>query len=325
MRWRKLIVLFLIFENMFAESLTIAQWNANMSKKGPGLLIKELLENSSDFENDFLLIQKINPDVLILTNVDQDPQNWSADILSQSLKLPYYFTGPTNRGYQSGHDLDQDEKLSANDAWGYGIFRGNHSMVILSKYPIKLVHSFSNFKWSHLENAIPPTIDSKPYYSDKIWDEFPLFSSGLWQVEIADTTFIIPYLTPPAFDGEVKYNQLRNRAELSWISNYISGASYVDDTGTEAKITAMPFAIVGTLNVDPERGNGHKATIDALLKNPKINDFNENQTTVDWRDLELGEMRVSYILPSHHHSLIEQGKIEMSASNHDLIWQKITR
>jgi len=54
--------------------------------------------------------------------------------------------------------------------------------------------------------------------------------------------------------------------------------------------------LIGDANLDPERGDGRRGAIRALLADPRLRDPLPGRATVDWE--ATGPLRVSYILPS---------------------------
>ena len=113
------------------------------------------------------IIQRNNPDVLLLNEFDYDENgdaiaNFKQNYLEVSqngvdaVEYPYVYFAPSNTGIASGFDLNNDGTVGgANDAFGFGNFPGQFGMVLLSKYPIDTenVRTFQNFLWKDMPNG----------------------------------------------------------------------------------------------------------------------------------------------------------------------------
>ena len=101
-------------------------------------------------------------------------------------------------------------------------------------------------------------------------------------------------------------------------------------------LTSPQFALIGTLNVDPDQGEGQRDVLQDLLAHPAIQDPIPRSAsgiiqTADWPEPEPGNLRVDYILPAADLPVMDQGLIwgEESedlanavalASDHRLVW-----
>ena len=219
--------------------------------------------------------------------------------LVKGIEYPYTKDIPTNTGDLSGYDLDNDGKVSLpDDAWGFGQYHGQYAFAIFSKYPFgDGYRSFQNFKWNSMPGEKNPVIDvcnnpdipipadkvcGSPWYSEAAWSELPVSSKNH-----VDLPVLIPYQnnqtlpvhmlvshpTPPIFDASARRNYKRNRAEVKFWKDYISGESYfVDDSGSGGGLASGSlFVIAGDLNADPDQGDGDRATIVDLMKNSLVN------------------------------------------------------
>jgi len=96
------------------------------------------------------------------------------------------------------------------------------------------------------------------------------------------------------------------------------------------------FAVIGTLNVDPDRGEGRQDGLRALLDHPRLQDPVPRRPgggaeTVDWPEPVPGDLRVDYILPAAALRVIGSGVVwpeagdalsatVAGASDHRLVW-----
>ena len=116
--------------------------------------------------------------------------------------------------------------------------------------------------------------------------------------------------TPPAFDGPERRNVLRNRAEIRFWHDYLSGAAYVVDDSSRAG--GLPegalFVILGDLNADLDEGASHENPVGTfLLAHPRVDGTFVPQADsaglAAYADLSPDDtavwgMRVDYVLPS---------------------------
>ncbi len=299
--------------------LRVAVLNTDFSRKGPGILIKDIIEKDESLQPTLDAIENLDPDILLFTDIDQDDQQWAASELAQIMGLPYYYQGATNRGVQSGFDIDRDGWIDENDTIGYGEFRGQHGMAIFSKYPINQQITFTKQMWSDFNGAIRP----EGYFTDDEWEALPLSSSGIWDVEISGIRLIAAYMATPAFDGDEDRNGLRNMAENLWLDQYLRGIAMEDDNGISQTLNA-PFIALGTFNLDPNDGDGRREIMANLLRNPKLRDYGPQGplglATADWRDKGYGALRADYILPSCEFQHIDGGMEAIENNAHFLIW-----
>ena len=240
------------------------------------------------------IIQRINPDVILLNEFDYDPEgegitSFESKFLAvgqngqEPIKFAHRYFAPVNTGVDSGVDLDGDgETGSPGDAFGYGVFPGQYAMVVLSKFPIETeqVRTFQKFLWKDMPTAAWPVVPDtgKPFYSDEAVEVFRLSSKSHWDIPIKVGDKIIHLLashpTPPAFDGDEDRNGKRNHDEIKLFADYISDdCDYLyDDAGTKGGLTAgSHFVIVGDQNADPNDGGSYDVAANQLLKHPLVN------------------------------------------------------
>ena len=250
------------------------------------------------------IIQIIHPDVLVLNEIDHDidallagnglPLNalrFNNAYLNQGenpLSYPFVYVAPCNTGFLTGKDLDNNGKVATEadrgsrdhggDSYGYGVYPGQYSMAILSRYPLqnKNAHTFQKFLWKDLPDNLIPT---EWYSADEI-DIFRLSSKSHWDIPVKIGNKIVHLLashpTPPVFDGVEDRNGRRNYDEIRMWVHYINNDSVmVDDSGIRGGLAENEsFIVVGDLNAAPQGDkleSGQRA-IDQLLKHARIND-----------------------------------------------------
>ncbi|MDG2339976.1 MAG: endonuclease/exonuclease/phosphatase family protein [Paracoccaceae bacterium] len=271
-------------------------------------------------------------DVLVLLGFDYDYYGVALSAFSQLTKrrgakpYPYQFALRPNSGMASVVDLDMDGRIGTpRDAQSYGNYSGEGGMAILSRYPIRNdeVEDYSDLIWSEISWASLPTLNGEAYYSDEALATQRLSTRGHWVVPIGlpngvEFRLMIYHATAPVFDGSEDRNGYRNADETRFWIHYLDQVKYSN------------FAIVGNANLDPREGEGNRNAIRALLEQPNTQDpfGNANNHTVDWSDIDLGKMRVSYILPSSKMSASASGMTwpettAEDASRHALIWVDI--
>ncbi|KIN62564.1 Endonuclease/exonuclease/phosphatase [Sulfitobacter noctilucicola] len=308
-----------------ADILRVATFNTELGRKGPGLLLRDVLADK-DPQLAAVLGQITNakPDLLVLQGVDYDLHltaltAFSASLAKKGHEMPYHFSAKPNAGLMTDLDLDGDGKLGgAGDAQGYGRFYGQGSMAVLSRYPIisEDVTDFSGLLWRDLPDAILPEKNDEPFPSTEALAIQRLSSHGHWSVPVRHPTLgVVTLLTyhasPPVFDGPEDRNGKRNHDETAFWYQHLEGIIGTPPTAR--------FVLLGDSNLDPERGNGRGEAMRRLLDHPRLQDPLPKRPTVNWD--QTGPMRVDYILPSSDW-IIEDAQIvaDPAASRHSLVW-----
>lgn len=314
------------------ERLRIATYNVGLGRDGPGLLFKDILDQDTDILALADIIGTIAPDILLLTGFDNDYQTVALARFNAlaGLGYPFIFAPLGNAGLDSGLDLNSNGRLRDwNDAWGFGRFEGAEGMALLSRYPIAGARIFDTLKWSDF--GPPPRAENGAHFFPD-WPRLRLASHSLWDVEITLPTgplhILAAHPTPPVFDGEEDANGLRNQAEISFLSRYLSGEAFTDDAGAHAPLPDAPVILLADLNADPNRGDSLKDALQQLLTHPRLQPM-PAQDTVDWA--RTGRMQVDYVLPDARLSVQQMGVfwpdnaplIEATQSRHRLIWVDI--
>jgi len=297
-------------------------------------LINALKSDHQQIKNIAEIIQRINPDILLLNEFDYSNDDGKAiqllinDYLAVSQQgqlkqyFRYYYQAPVNTGVKTPFDLNGDEKITSPvDTYGFGHFPGHFGMVLMSKYPIdsEKVRTFQQFKWKDMPNALMPVDPKteKPWYSDEAWQGFRLSSKSHWDIPVTvngqEVHILASHPTPPVFDGPEDRNGKRNHDEIRFWHDYLTpGADqYIyDDNKQYGGIKAdVPFVILGDLNASATEGDAINSSILALLTHKNVQDpmptshggakhSKENPQakhhTAYWR------MRADYVLPSRN-------------------------
>ena len=229
-----------------ANTLKVATFNVSMDatnyvgrspkKASNQVLINQLNSNSQQIRNIAQIIQTTRPDIILLNEFDyiDDPKQGVelfiknylnvAQGSAKAIDYPYYYYAKVNTGKASPFDLTGDGKATGvqGDAWGFGFFEGHFGMMLLSRYPIdiKNIRTFQNFKWSDMPNALRPIVPSTGefFYSDEIWQQYPLSSKSHWDVPVlvnGETIHVLAsHPTPPVFDGPEDRNGTKNHDEV---------------------------------------------------------------------------------------------------------------
>ncbi|MFC6635974.1 endonuclease/exonuclease/phosphatase family protein [Sulfitobacter sediminilitoris] len=314
-----------------AETLRVATFNTELSRKGPGLLLRDIARANDPQINAVIAeIRKAGPDVIALQGFDFDLENTALEAFAVALEAqgqsyPYFFAAPPNAGLQTDLDLDGDNQLGGpGDAQGYGRFFGQGSMAIMSRYPVLTaeVEDHSQLLWRKLPNALLPEMAGKPFPSEEALEVQRLSSHGHWIVPILHPVFgrvsILTYhATPPVFDRAEDRNGKRNHDETAFWVHYLNGSFGGPPDGQ--------FLLVGDANLDPQGGDGRGQIMATLLSHPMLQDPLPDLETVMWQ--QTGPLRVDYVLPSSDWKVIDAGvmPINPAASRHALVWVDVTR
>ncbi|MEP2781535.1 MAG: endonuclease/exonuclease/phosphatase family protein [Pseudoruegeria sp.] len=311
----------------YAETLRIATFHSQLTRKGPGLLLRDIRSGKDAQVTAVLdLITHVEPDILLLTDFDQDPDDLAASAMSLALEergidLGHVYSGPTNKGVPSGLDLDEDGRIGEpEDAIGYGKFYGNGGMAILSRFPIarSKVLDHATLLWSQLPNNL--RIKEGSTLSD-----LPLSTSGHWLVPIKITdasslSLAVFHATTPVFDGPEDRNGRRNHDEVALWRHILTQQN------------SEQIVLAGNFNIDPNRGEGRKEALHQLLQGPFQDPMTSDLPTVDWPENPgPGDLRVDYVLPATTLHVIASDVIwptqddplsplTIAASDHRLVW-----
>lgn len=299
-----------------SDGLRLATWHVDLSRKGPGLLVRELRAATLEITAVIDRLTMAQPDVVLLTDIDFDHggvalTHFREALVERGLDLPHSFSARPNTGMPTGLDIDGDGRLGGpRDAQGYGWFSGQGGQAVLSRFPLSLKADLSGLLW----RDVPSTL-SRP--EDPGHTVQKLSSSAHWAVQVdapgGSITMLTLAATPPVFDGPEDRNGRRNHDEVLLWLHAAKGA--VPDYRPNGDIV-----IVGNLNLDPERGDGLRHAVQQILNDGLFQDPLPGQATVNWSGP--GDMRVSYILPSADLVVGEAGVTEPveGVGPHRLVW-----
>ncbi|WP_052055373.1 phytase [Myxosarcina sp. GI1] len=281
-----------------SNNIRFATFNVSLNRNEAGELIADLSSpDNQQAKNVAEIIQRQNPDVVLLNEFDYDPEGEGIELFQDNylsvsqngvapVEYPYVYLAPSNTGIPSGLDFNNDGTVDgADDAYGFGFYPGQYGMVLLSKYPIDNdnVRTFQNFLWKDMPGALLPNDPSTPkpndYYSEEELEVFRLSSKSHWDIPIeinGETVHILAsHPTPPVFDGEEDRNGKRNHDEIRFWADYITpgenGYIYDDEGNYGGLPTGESFVIAGDQNADPFDGDSTDNAILQLLDNPLVN------------------------------------------------------
>ena len=328
--------------NAQADPLRIATYGPDLSRDGPGLLLRDLTRTGKKADPQIAAVVQVitetRPDILLLTDFDWDHDGRAltafADLLAKAgLDYPHRFAARPNAGMATDLDIDGDGRTrGAADAQGFGEFTGQGGMAILSRHPIGPVIDHSGFLWRDLPGQIMPKLPPE------VTAALRLSSSAHWDATITVAGKPLHLLamaaTPPVFDGPEDMNGRRNHDELAFWLHHLPDA---------------PFVLAGMLNVDPADGDGRAdalARIMAHVTDPEprskggaaakggVNDGQKGDPaldTGDWPDDKPpGNLRADYVLPKKGLKILDAGVLwpeagpmaeaARTASAHRLVW-----
>ncbi len=353
------------------QTLKIATYNASLYGKVAGQ-IRDRLSDGKDSQAEKIaaIVQTVRPDVLLINEIDYEADHGTAKLLAEkffansqagrtAIDYPYIYVAQSNTGIDSKLDLNHNGKLGEpNDAWGYGVYPGQYSMAVYSRFPIDrtAIRTFQEFRWSELPNALRPTDPGTgvSYYDDDTWQSLRLSSKNHIDVPVVIDKQTIHLLashpTPPVFDGPEDRNGCRNHDEIQFWIEYLAGSksSYlIDDNQQRGGIAdAATVVIMGDLNADPADGDGRRQAIESLLNHPRLQDpepksegslarkfDGQGEPRLDTARFGHGNMRVDYLLPSRNLKVTNcgvywplndsDGSELVSASDHRMVWIEV--
>ncbi len=332
-----------------AETIRVATFNTDLARKGPGLLLRDILSGDDDQVNAVAdVIMRTAPDILLLLDFDYDLDARALqafrDLVAETggPEYPHVFAFRPNSGLATGLDMDGNGRLGeARDAQGYGRFSGQGGMAILSRFPVlkDQARDFSAFLWRDLPGAIPPFVNDQPFPSEPAQSVQRLSSVGHLDVPVRlpngpVLNLLAFHATTPVYDGPEDRNGRRNHDEIMFWPLLLDGAlPFAAPQG--------PFVILGDANLDPNGGQGRRTAIRALLNYPALQDpgpesagaaiAGDATDTVDWPEPRPGNLRVDYVLPSRDLKISGSGvywpapeqdgaSVAEMASRHRLVW-----
>ncbi len=291
--------------------LRLATYHSDAARPGPGLLLHAIVQGKDpQLQALAQVVALLDADVLLLHDIDLDAGGATAAALGRFLAqngAPYaHILAPMpNAGVPSGLDLNGDGRLGrANDALGYGAFRGQGGMVLLSRLPIisEELIDFTGLLWRDLPGAsLPKRSDGTAFPSAAALEVQPLSAVGAWAVPLrlpggAGRLWVMAFhASPPVFDGPEDRNDRRNADELHlW-------AQALDGTLAPA-LPGQYFALMGVTNIDPHLGEGRRDGLQRLAQHPRLHPDAQSPhlglPTVDWSGLGLGLRQASRIFPA---------------------------
>jgi len=324
--------------NVSMEALNYVDRSSNNKPKVSGSELSQALQqNNQQIKNIAEIIQRINPDIILLNEFDRFDDShkniryFLNKYLAQqqngqsSINYPYFYQGAVNTGVKVHDELNHDSTVNQkpSDSHGFGYFEGHFGMALLSKYPIdvKQIRTFQYFKWRDMPGALKPINPEtkQAWFSDKTWKALRLSSKSHWDIPVninGETIHILAsHPTPPVFDGPEDRNGKRNHDEIRFWFDYINGeqAHYIyDDLGHRGGLAPQEaFVIMGDQNASIINGDAiytkSSQGIYALLHSNKIQDpmpkslggkqHDKKNINAQYHTAYWG-MRADYILPS---------------------------
>jgi hypothetical protein len=255
-----------------ADPVRFATFNASLNRGSAGQLVTDLSTGTNLQARTIAeIIQRVNPDVLLINEFDYTPSNQAIDLFhsnylqaaQNTLSLPsaaapvtykYRYQFPSNTGVSSGFDLNNNGTAVTtpgavgygDDSFGFGNFPGQFGMAVLSRMPIdaSAIRTFQNFRWKDLHGNL---LDNDPtaagannlatFYSDEERAALRLSSKSHWDIPVdigngQTVHFLASHPTPPVFDGPEDRNGKRNFDEIKFWKEYINGnPDLYDDEG----------------------------------------------------------------------------------------------
>jgi hypothetical protein len=320
-----------------AEPLRVATYHVELSRDGPGLLLRDIGRNDPQVEAAARVIAFAGADVVVLLGIDYDYGlaalgAFAERVAAAGANYPYRFALRPNTGLASGLDLDGDGQPGGpGDAQGFGRFSGQGGMAVLSRLPVREAEArdFSALLWRDLPGAIlPDGIDPNVAAVQR------LSTTGHWEVPVnlpggGTLRLLAWHATPPVFDGPEDRNGRRNHDESAFWLRLLEGALPFPPP-------EPPFILLGNANLDPARAEGRADALNRLLALPALQDPRPagaaGLATVDFSENGgPGPMRSEYVLPSARLTVVASGVIwpapddplwpsVQAATRHRLVW-----
>ncbi len=247
-----------------SNNFKASTYNGSLNRAASGALITDLATvNNSQAADIARIIQRNNPDVLLLNEFDYDVKGVAlrrfkenylevAQPGESAVYYPYQYVVDSNTGVASGFDLDNNGTAVTTpgapgygeDALGFGVFPGQFAFVILSKFPIDQpnVRTFQKFLWKDMPGAQlpddPDLAGTGDWYSSAELNVFRLSSKSHVDLPVlvngTPVHILASHPTPPVFDSPgaglpwkagVDHNGRRNSDEIRFWADYINPAN----------------------------------------------------------------------------------------------------
>lgn len=337
-----------------AETVRIATYDANLSRKGPGLLARDIAAGKDAQATAVVKVLIASaPDVVLLSEFDWDDGHVALRALQNALHkagrpYEYAYAPAPNTGMPTGLDLDGDGQLDGpRDAQGYGRFSGNRGMALLSRLPLDLgqARDMSAMLWRDL----PGNQMDQAALPAGAHEVLRLSTTGHWDIPVTLPDGRVLHLlaysaTPPAF-APLAANIARNHDETAFWLHYLDGH-------LPWPAPQQPFVILGVSNSDVADGGGQTDAMNALLTDRRLQDTRPASAggaaanaggagdpaldTADWAENPnvKDNLRVDYVLPSVDLTVTASGvfwpapgdpmaEVAAGASAHRLVWVDI--
>ena len=174
-----------------SQTIRIATYNVSLYGKQAGQVRERLSDGDDRRAKDIAtVIQLVRPDVLLLNEIDHDADGATVKLFVQKflgvaqhgndpIDYPYVYSVPSNTGVDSGMDLNNNNRVGEPpDCWGFGVYPGQYSMAILSRFPIQLdqLRSYQKFLWKDLpDNSRPIDPETNTsYFNEATWSKLRL-------------------------------------------------------------------------------------------------------------------------------------------------------
>ncbi len=343
----------------FAPAIALA---ATLQEVRPDIV----LLNELDYDADGTSVQRLMDNFLSVSQDGRDPIDYP------HVYIPTVNTGVASGADldNSGAVVDSiGTNAYAGDSFGFGTYPGQYGMVLLSAYPIDTanIRTFQEVLWAEMPDALlPENADGTDWYSQDALDVARLSSKTHADVPVLIEDSVVHVLishpTPPAFDGDEDRNGRRNHDEIRLWTDYLSADTdgwMVDDNGIAGGLGDGSFVIMGDLNNDPNDGGSLGDAISDLIGHARVagepvptsegaaeqaelqGGVNAEHTgpaaedTADFRDTDVGNLRLDYVLPSNDMQVLDAqvfwpladdplfelvGTFPFVVSDHRLVW-----
>ncbi len=271
------------------QGARFATFNASLNRNAPGQLVADLsTPDNAQARTVAEIIQRTEPDVLLLNEFDFDPAGQAIDLFRNNylrvgqngadpVSYPYAYVAPSNTGIPSGFDLNNDGTVGGpDDAFGFGLYEGQFGMAILSRHPIdeESIRTFQLLRW----DTMPGNLIPDGFYTPEERAALRLSSKSHWDVPVVigdETVHVLAsHPTPPVFDGPEDRNGRRNHDEIRLWADYVRPSRsrwIVDDAGQQGGLRPNEsFVVMGDLNADPVDGDSVPGAAQQLLDNPRV-------------------------------------------------------
>ena len=289
----KLLWLFIISATLTATAVEVRVVHFNIKElssaklRSPGKQLHQVKAILRDLPFDFLSVQEMQYDMPGVPSPSFQTRGQNPKKLLQfadradsefTVNFAPANTGAHARTRSNGHyytDTTSSEARRAVDQINFGIYPGQYSTALISRFPVLDYTVYSDMTWKEFN----PKIDLSPFKTatgTPLPSDMKLFDKNFNHVEVeiaGQIVHVISFHTVPTyhFGNPHSVNTVRNRDQLRFLEWYLTGKSDIAiDLSHIRSVAGQPFIAMGDWNVDFESNKPGSKILRRLLSHSSV-------------------------------------------------------